>query len=132
MLQNILTNFPQLNSNTIYLDSGASSLTPIPVLEVMERYYREYRANIHRGVYQWSQRASDEYEQVRDTVGRFMGAPRREEIIFTRGTTDSMNILSELLEDKIESGKNIILPILEHHSNLLPWREIAKRKSCNI
>lgn len=122
--------FPILNQDLVYLDSGASSLTPEVALDAMNTYYREYRANIHRGIYSLSERATAEYEGARAKIAEFIGANRVEEIIFTRGATDGLNMLAEMLESRVQSGQNIIIPVTEHHSNMLPWRELARK--CNL
>lgn len=122
--------FPILNQDLVYLDSGASSLTPEVILEAMNTYYREYRSNIHRGIYHLSERATAEYEGARLKVSEFIGANRAEEIIFTRGATDGLNMLAEMLGSRVISGQNIIIPVTEHHSNMLPWRELARK--CNL
>lgn len=131
-LNTIREQFPILDQDLVYLDSGASSLTPEIVLESMNTYYREYRANIHRGIYQTSERATAEYEKSRQKVVDFIGANRVEEIIFTRGATDGLNILADMLESRVKAGQNIIIPITEHHSNMLPWRELARKCSLEI
>ena len=118
--------FQILNQDMVYLDSGASSLTPEVVLESMNAYYRKYRANIHRGIYRISKRATAEYEEARLKIAEFIGANRAEEIIFTRGATDGLNMLAEMLGSRVQSGQNIINPVTEHHSNMLPWREFAR------
>ena len=129
---NIRNQFPQLNqSNVVYLDSAASSLTPEPVLVAMDEYYRGDRANIHRGVYEWSARATAQFENARQIVARFLGC-FKEEIIVTRGATDGLNMIAELLEQVVEPGQNIVLPISEHHSNMLPWRELARKQDLEI
>lgn len=122
--------FPILDQDLVYLDSGASSLTPEVVLEAMNTYYRSYGANIHRGIYSLSERATAEYEGARVKVAEFIGANRAEEIIFTRGATDGLNMLAEMLESRVKAGQNIIIPVTEHHSNMLPWRELARK--CNL
>lgn len=122
--------FQILNQDMVYLDSGASSLTPEVVLESMNAYYRKYRANIHRGIYRISKRATAEYEEARLKIAEFIGANRAEEIIFTRGATDGLNMLAEMLGSRVQSGQNIIIPVTEHHSNMLPWRELARK--CNL
>ncbi len=131
-IDNIRLEFAPLNQDIMYLDSGASALTPNVVLDAMNTYYREYRSNIHRGLYELSQRATTEYEASRETIAQFIGANRPEEVIFTRGTTDGINMLSELLQDRFEEGQNIIIPVTEHHSNMLPWRELARRQQLEI
>jgi len=127
ILQTIRSDFEILNSKIIYLDSGASSLTPKPVLEAMNEYYNKYRANIHRGIYTISERATTEYENARQKISDFLGANRPEEIIFTRGATDGLNMLAEMLASLLKEGQNIIIPVTEHHSNMLPWRELAHK-----
>jgi cysteine desulfurase / selenocysteine lyase len=122
--------FPILDQDLVYLDSGASSLTPEVVLESMNIYYRSYRANIHRGIYHLSELATAKYEESRLKVAEFIGANRAEEIIFTRGATDGINMLAEMLESRVKSGQNILIPVTEHHSNMLPWRELARQ--CNL
>lgn len=130
ILQTIRSDFEILNSIITYLDSGASSLTPKPVLDAMNEYYNEYRANIHRGIYTISERATTEYEKSRQKVANFIGANRLEEVIFTIGTTDGLNMLAEMLGSRVKYGQNIIIPVTEHHSNMLPWRELAHK--CNL
>ncbi len=122
--------FPILGQDLVYLDSGASSLTPEVVLEAMNIYYRSYRANIHRGIYHLSELATVEYEGARVKVAEFIGANRAEEIIFTRGATDGLNMLAEMLGSRVSTGQNIIIPVTEHHSNMLSWRELARK--CNL
>jgi cysteine desulfurase/selenocysteine lyase len=132
LIDNIRLEFDPLIQDIMYLDSGASALTPNVVLDAMNTYYREYRSNIHRGLYELSERATTEYEGSREIVAQFMGANRPEEIIFTHGTTDGINMISELLQDRFEAGQNIIIPVTEHHSNMLPWREFARRQGLEI
>ncbi|MEX0597594.1 MAG: cysteine desulfurase [Candidatus Paceibacterota bacterium] len=132
ILQKIRSDFEILNSRITYLDSGASSLTPDVVLASMDYYYREYRANVHRGIYSISERATTEYENARQKTSDFIGANRSEEIIFTRGATDGLNMLSEMLISQVKEGQNIIIPVTEHHSNMLPWRELARKCKLEI
>lgn len=131
-LDTIRQEFPSLTQDVIYFDSGASTLTPNSVVEAMDVYYTQYRSNIHRGIYSWSQQATDAYEGARVNVSQFIGANRVEEIIFTRGTTDGINMFAELLQDRLKSGQNIIIPITEHHSNMLPWRNLAQKHGLEI
>ncbi|MEY3470885.1 MAG: hypothetical protein RLZZ223_235 [Candidatus Parcubacteria bacterium] len=122
--------FPILDQDLVYLDSGASSLTPEVVLESMNTYYSSYRSNIHRGIYNLSEYATAKYEESRLKVAEFIGANRAEEIIFTRGATDGLNMLAEMLESRVRAGQHIIIPVTEHHSNMLPWRQLARK--CNL
>lgn len=131
-LDTIRQEFSPLTQDVIYFDSGASTLTPNSVLEAMNAYYTQYRSNIHRGIYSWSEQATERYELARLKVSQFIGAYRQEEVIFTRGTTDGINMFSELLQARLKPGDNIIIPVTEHHSNMLPWRELAQRKQVEI
>ena len=131
-LDTIRQEFPSLTQDVIYFDSGASTLTPNSVVEAMDAYYTQYRSNIHRGIYAWSQQSTDKYELARLKVAQFIQANQVEEIIFTRGTTDSINMIAELLINTFQKGQNIIIPVTEHHSNMLPWRELAQRQELEI
>lgn len=114
-----------------YLDSAASSLTPDVVLDAMNTYYTEYRSNIHRGVYVDSEKASAVYENVRKQAAEFFGAEKNE-IFFTSGTTDGINKLAYGLEHLVSRGEVILLSELEHHANLIPWQELAKRTGAEL
>ncbi|MFN8609694.1 MAG: cysteine desulfurase [Vulcanimicrobiota bacterium] len=111
-----MMDFPGLEGIT-YLDSAASSQTPNQVLAAMEHYYQHDRANVHRGAYASSSRATDAYELARQKVAEFIGA-EPEQCIFTRGTTDALNLLARTLP-----GKKVALSVMEHHSNLVPWQQ---------
>ena len=111
-----------------YLDNGATTLKPEIVLEKMNEYYREYSANIHRGIYGISERATEEYESARVKVARFIGAAPSE-IIFTFGTTASINLVASGWADKnLKRGDEILVTEMEHHSNLVPWQNLAQEK----
>jgi len=111
-----------------YLDNGATTLKPEMVLEKMNEYYREYGANIHRGIYGISERATEEYESARVKVARFIGAAPSE-IIFTSGTTASINLVASGWADKnLKKGDEILVTEMEHHSNLVPWQNLAQEK----
>lgn len=120
------------NPNLVYLDSGATSLKPRYVLDKMEEYYREYGVNIHRGVYELSYRATKEFDDARTKIAKFINA-RFEEVIFTRGTTNSLNMIAQTYGyANIYPGDEIITSELEHHSSLLPWMQVAKKKNANL
>ncbi len=123
----ILKNRPEYT----YLDSAASALTPDSVVVAMSEYYEQYRANIHRGVYADSEKASAVYEQVRERVAKFFGADKNE-IFFTSGTTDGINKLAYGLEHLITKGDVILLTELEHHANLIPWQQLATRTGATL
>jgi cysteine desulfurase/selenocysteine lyase len=122
----ILKDFPSLHAmgTRAYLDSASSSLTPTPVLEAMNGYYLEARANVHRGMYRTSGEASERYELSRAKVARFLNAVP-EEIVFTRGATESLNLLAYALCGKYGPGDEIVLTEMEHHANLVPWQQMA-------
>lgn len=115
----------------MYLDSAASSLTPDSILVAMNEYYEQYRANIHRGVYADSEKASTVYEKVRKQTAEFFGATEKE-IFFTSGTTGGINKLAYGLEHLLRKGDVILLSEMEHHANLIPWQELAKRTGVEL
>jgi len=109
-----------------YLDSAASSQKPRVVIEAMARYYERTHANVHRSIHTLGEEATELYEAARDRVQRFIGAPRREEVIFTRGTTDGINLLADALGHTLRPGDEILVTEMEHHSNLVPWQMAAR------
>jgi len=113
----IKTDFPILN-DIIYMDSASTSLTPEPVLNVVSKYYREYNANVGRGVHRLSQVASQKYKDAHRKIADFIGA-NEEEVIFTKNTTEAINTVASGLKWKI--GDKVVTTLLEHHSNFLPW-----------
>jgi len=121
----IFKNNPDLH----YLDSTATSLKPQVVLDKMMDYYINYSANIHRGLYPISERATEEYEKVREKTAKFIGAKKSGEIIFTSGATDSINLVANGWgENNLKEGDEIVVSIAEHHSNFVPWQELAKKR----
>jgi len=111
-----------------FLDSAASSQKPFPVIETMDTYYREYNANVHRGIYQISEKASAAYEQARKKVGRFINARSWREVIFTRNATESINLVAYSWGlANLKAGDVIITTEMEHHANLVPWQQLAAR-----
>lgn len=128
------TDFPILTQSTVaYLDNAATSQKPALVLEAMDRFYRTSNANVHRGLYQWSEVATAQYEQVRDDVQHFINAADRAEIIFTSGTTAALNTIAQSLGKLLlKPGDSILLSQLEHHSNLVPWQLIAKQYGAKL
>jgi len=124
-------NFPifKNNPNFIYLDSAATALKPNCVIESESEYYSKISANIHRGFYQTSQKASDLYDQSRQIVANFINADISE-IVFTSGTTASINLVAQSWgESNINSGDEILITQMEHHSNLIPWQQLALKKN---
>ena len=112
----------------IYLDSAATSQKPIPVLEAMDRYYREINANIHRGIHALAEEATEAYESARRRIAAFINAPSSEELIFTRNTTESINLVANAWGRKyLQAGDLVLLTEMEHHSNLVPWQLLAEQ-----
>ncbi|ACA85153.1 cysteine desulfurase [Shewanella woodyi] len=115
-----------------YLDTAATSQKPKQVLNAMARYYENDNANVHRAAHQLSSRATSNYETVRDKVCHFIKAKQREEIIFTHGTTESINLVAYGLTGQIKSGDLILIDTAAHHANIVPWQELAKRTGAII
>ncbi|MBL8992057.1 MAG: aminotransferase class V-fold PLP-dependent enzyme, partial [Spirochaetia bacterium] len=112
-----------------YLDNGATTLKPRIVLEAMNRYYTHETANVHRGIHTLSEEASASYEGARDKIRDFIGAEHREEIIFTRGTTEGVNLVAQSWGRKnLRAGDEILVTHLEHHANIVPWQMLAEEK----
>lgn len=117
----------------VYLDNAATTQKPLCVLDAMRSEYLNVNANVHRGVHYLSQQATDLHEAARETVRRFINAPKTEEIIFTRGTTESINLVaSSFVEAFMKSGDEVIVTVMEHHSNIVPWQIQAARKGIAI
>lgn len=114
-----------------YLDNAASTQTSQIVLDAMNEYYTQYRANIHRGLYDLSAHATEKYEEAREKIAKFIGAEKNE-IIFTSGTTHGLNFLARSLCKDLKPGENIVLTRLEHHANLIPWQEYARERGVEI
>ncbi|WP_144527601.1 cysteine desulfurase [Peribacillus simplex] len=113
----------------VYLDSAATSQKPAAVIEAIEQYYRGYNSNVHRGVHTLGTKATDAYEGAREKVRKFINASSTEEIIFTRGTTTSLNTVARSYGGaNIKEGDEIVISYMEHHSNIIPWQQIAKEK----
>lgn len=111
----------------VYLDSAATSQKPISVIEAIDDYYRRYNSNVHRGVHTLGTIATDGYEGAREKVRRFINATSMEEIIFTRGTTTALNLVaSSYGRENVTEGDEIVLTQMEHHSNIIPWQQVAK------
>lgn len=117
----------------VYLDNAATTQKPLCVLDAMRREYLEANANVHRGVHYLSQRATDLHEAAREKVRQFVNAAKTEEIIFTRGTTESINLVaSSFCESMMKEGDEVIVTAMEHHSNIVPWQLQAARHGISI
>lgn len=136
-LQNIRSQFPILSQKVngkdlVYLDNGATSQKPISVLESWEKYYREINANIHRGIHTLSQLATEEMEVSRRKVQKFINAKNDFEVIFTKGTTEGINLIAYSLTNLIQENDEIIISYLEHHSNIVPWQMLCERTGAKL
>lgn len=117
----------------VYLDSGATSQKPIQVIEALDKFYKEYNSNVHRGVHTLGNLATDGYEGAREKVQKFIGAKRLEEIIFTRGNTTALNIIAtSYARAKFGAGDEIVITQMEHHANLIPWQQAAKATGATL
>jgi cysteine desulfurase/selenocysteine lyase len=138
-LSNILQDFPILNQidkngkRLCFLDSAATSQKPETVIEAMNHYYRTINANIHRGIYQIAEEATDAYEKSRKKIQKFIHAGSASEIIFTRNTTESINLVANTWGRKnLQKGDLVILSEMEHHANLIPWQILATNQGINL
>lgn len=121
------------NSPLVYLDNAASSQMPVQVADRLDHYHRYEHANVHRGIHTLSQRATDEYEETRKKVQHFINAKSQDEIIYTTGTTDSINLVANSFGTLyFKKGDEIILSEMEHHANIVPWQMIAQRMGAVI
>lgn len=133
-LLNIKKDFPVLNNNPdlVYLDTGATALKPKCVIDKINEYYDKYGVNVNRGVYELSYEATTEYEETRTLTAKFLNA-REKEIVFTKGASNGLNMVAlGFGMDYIQEGDEIITTELEHHSNLLPWMNVAKKKNATL
>lgn len=117
----------------VYLDSAATSQKPRQVIDAMKTYYETSNANVHRGVHTLGSRATDAYEAARSNVAKFINAKRDEQIVFTRGTTESLNMVAHgYARPRLKPGDEIIITPMEHHSNLIPWQQVAKATGATL
>ena len=136
-VQAIRAQFPALRQQVygkqlIYFDNGATSQKPQVVLDTLQKYYALENANIHRGVHYLSQHATSAYEQARRTIQTYIGAKSPDEIIFTKGTTDAINLVAFSFGELLQAGDEILITAMEHHSNIVPWQLLCERKGCQL
>ena len=128
--------FPQAayldSRGEVYLDSAATTLKLSLIWEAMREFYEKEASNVHRGDHHLSLRATEKYEKARAETARFLGARQPEEIVFTRGATEGLNLLAHSLGASLKEGDGILVTEMEHHSNILPWRELAEKKKCRL
>ena len=132
MLEGIKKDFPVLNQIVndeplVYLDNAATTQKPLKVLAAIKDYYENDNANIHRGVHTLAERATEKYEAAREKVRQFINAKSTKEVLFTRGTTTSINWVAQFAGQILKTGDEIVISIMEHHSNIVPWQEVAKK-----
>ena len=116
----------------IYLDNAASSQRPEAVLQAMDRYYREMHSNVHRGAHTLGDRATSAFESAREKVQKFLNAPSSQQIIWTRGATEAINLVANGLAEKLKPGDEILLSQMEHHANIVPWQILAERTGAKV
>lgn len=136
-VREVRKDFPALRQqvyekNLIYFDNGATSQKPQMVLDAINQYYSKDNANIHRGVHHLSQKATSEYEDARETIREYINARSKSEIIFTKGTTDSINLVAFSFGELLQEGDELIISAMEHHSNIVPWQMLAERKKLKL
>jgi len=112
----------------IYFDNSATTQKPVQVIQRISDYYLKENSNVHRGVHHLSMEATRNYEKARQYVADFIHAEESKEIIFTRGTTESINLLAAAIDHKVNPGDEIFITAMEHHSNLIPWQQLCERK----
>jgi cysteine desulfurase/selenocysteine lyase len=138
-VESFRADFPALQQDVyedtplVYLDNAATSQKPTAVIDRLDAYYRRENSNVHRGVHRLSQDATDAYESARDSIARFINAGRSEEVIFTRGTTEGLNLVASTFgRQRVGEGDEILLTEMEHHSNIVPWQMLADRVGAEI
>ena len=133
-MNNIKKDFPLLeNENITYLDSGATTQKPIQVIKAVEEFYQKYNANPHRGAYSLSVEATEQYENTRTKIARFINAKHREEIIFSKNATESLNLIAYSYGlDNLKKDDEVVISIMEHHSNLVPWQKMTKQTGSKL
>ena len=133
-MNNIKKDFPLLeNENITYLDSGATTQKPIQVIKAVKEFYKKYNANPHRGAYLLSVEATEQYENTRTKIARFINAKHREEIIFSKNATESLNLIAYSYGlDNLKKDDEVVISIMEHHSNLVPWQKMTKQTGSKL
>ena len=136
-INNIRSQFPILGQKVngkplVYLDNAATSQKPLSVIKTWEKYYETINANVHRGIHTLSQLATEEMELARQKIQKFINAKHDYEIIFTKGTTEGINLVAYALTNQIKKDDEIIISYLEHHSNIVPWQMLCERTGAKL
>jgi len=136
-IQKIRADFPILSTKVhakplVYFDNGATTQKPLQVINRIRDYYEEENSNVHRGVHQLSQVATEKFENARSYIAGFINAESEKEIIFTRGTTESINLMATVLDSWVFANEEVLVTAMEHHSNLVPWQQLCKRQKAKL
>lgn len=137
-IEAIRSEFPILNEKVygkplIYLDNAATTQKPLSVIHKLDEYYEKYNSNVHRGVHHLSQEATEMYEIARKKIATFIGAPSDKEVIFTKGTTDSINLVASCFSRKfLQKGDVVLISAMEHHSNIVPWQMACEERGAEL
>src|SRR3989338_1073370 len=136
-IDNIKKDFPILSQKVngkdlVYLDNAATSQKPQVVIDSIVDYYSKYNSNVHRGIHTLSELATEKYEETRQKIANFINAKSVNEIVFTKGTTESLNFLAQSLSKTLKPDDEILITEMEHHSNIVPWQFVAKEKGLKI
>ena len=136
-VENIRAQFPILSQKVsgrdlVYFDNAATSQKPYTVIERIDNYYKNENANIHRGVHYLSQKATEDYESARNIIGAYLNASDTSEIIFTKGTTDGINLIASSYGSMLNEGDEILISAMEHHSNIVPWQLLESKKRIKL
>jgi cysteine desulfurase/selenocysteine lyase len=123
---------PAYDHPLVYLDNAATTQKPLQVLDAIQHYYCHSNANVHRGAHFLSDKATNHFEQARKTIGQFIKAPEQSHIIWSKGTTEAINMVAFGLEHLLEQGDEILITSLEHHANLVPWQQLAFRTGARL
>jgi len=136
-ISQIRSDFPILSKKVnskdlVYFDNGATTQKPLEVINRISDYYSSENSNVHRGLYYLSNIATEQFENARKYIAKFINAPSEKEIVFTSGTTDSINLVASIMTDWITINDEIIITVMEHHSNLVPWQQLCKKKQAKL
>src|SRR5262245_38315051 len=137
-VEKIRRDFPILHQSVhgkplVYLDNAATTQKPLAVIEAIEHYYRHDNSNIHRGVHALSERATEQYEKTRAAVQRFLNAADSKEIVFTRGTTEAINLVAQTYGRRhVGAGDEVLITAMEHHSNIVPWQILCEDRRAKL
>lgn len=133
-MRELKKDFPLLqNREIVYLDSGATTQKPEKVINAIKEFYEKYNANPHRGAYKLSVEATEKYEEVRDKIQKFINSKHRDEIIFSKNTTESLNLLAYSYGlENLKENDEVLISIMEHHSNLVPWQKVCKKTKAKL